>query len=59
MELIMKEILEIMYWKELVLFMEKIINMKEHGKMEKCMVQEKVNGITIKEKFHQNMLESI
>ena len=55
----MKEILEIMYWKELVLFMEKIINMKEHGKMEKRMVQEKVNGITIKEKFHQNMLESI
>lgn len=58
MEHIMKEILLIMYWKEMALFMEKTTNMKERGKMEKCMVREKVNGITIKEKFHQNTLES-
>ena len=59
MELIIRDNFLIIWLKVREDLLEKIINTKGHGKKEKCMEQEKVNGLMMKELLYVLILENI
>lgn len=56
---IIKDNSQIMCWKVMAHFMEKIINIKVIGKMVKCMAQVRVSGTIKRVKYIPSILESM